>query len=51
MPDVNRKPNEQSIHHVHTHVCPVCNRPYNCNCHAQPETEEVVCRDCEMAGK
>ena len=50
MSDINRKPSDLSIHRVHTHVCPECNRPYSCNCQANSEKEKLVCRDCEMKG-
>lgn len=48
MGDINRKPTAQSVHHVHTHVCPSCARPYSCNCADHVEKVPLVCRDCEM---
>ena len=51
MGDVKRKPSEASVHNVHTHVCPKCNRPYSCNCAAQPDKESLICRDCEQEGR
>jgi hypothetical protein len=50
MSDVNRKPNELSIHNVHVHKCPECERNYSCNCAAQPTKEQLICRDCEQKG-
>lgn len=47
MSTINRKPSETTMHHVHTHVCPNCGRPYSCNCAAQLDTKDVVCIDCE----
>ena len=47
MSDINRKPDSQSVHHVHLHNCPNCRRNYSCNCAKQPEDFEVVCIDCE----
>jgi len=47
MPDVNRKPDPASVHHVHLHDCPNCKRQYSCNCSKQPDKSTLVCRDCE----
>lgn len=47
MGDIKRRPDSQSVHHVHTHNCPNCKRDYSCNCAVQSEKTELVCRDCE----
>lgn len=47
MADINRKPHESTFHNVHLHNCPACKRDYSCNCHKQPDTRTLVCRDCE----
>lgn len=47
MADIKRRPDQQSVHHVHTHNCPNCQRNYSCNCAAQPEKASLPCRDCE----
>jgi len=47
MADIKRSPNQQSIHHVHLHFCPNCQRNYSCNCAAQPDEAKLVCIDCE----
>jgi len=49
--DVNRKTSELWVHNVHLHNCPFCHRNYSCNCAAQPEKQELICRDCEQEGK
>jgi hypothetical protein len=47
VPDINRKPNDQSVHNVHLHRCQNCNRNWSCNCAAQPDKLSLTCRDCE----
>jgi hypothetical protein len=47
MPDIKREGNQNSVHHVHTHNCPNCQRSYSCRCYAQPDKTSLVCVDCE----
>lgn len=47
MADINRRPTPASVHHVHTHNCPECGRPYSCNCAANSDKDKLVCLDCE----
>lgn len=47
MSDVNRKPTRSSVHQVHIHLCPECDRTYTCNCNRQLMKEKLICRDCE----
>lgn len=47
MADINRRPDAESALNVHKHVCPNCQRPYDCNCHTQPDKKILVCTDCE----
>ena len=47
MADIKRKPQESTLHNVHGHVCPNCQRNYTCNCHDNRDKEQLVCIDCE----
>lgn len=48
MPDIDRRPDSQSIHRVHLHNCPNCHRDWSCACAKQEDRNTLVCRDCEM---
>jgi transcription elongation factor Elf1 len=49
MPDIKRERDPNRYTEPHLHTCPNCKRSHMCNCQAQPNQAELVCRDCETA--